>query len=98
MELRFQSLLLLNLFHLLLRITCRTSSRCNSTREMYPALDEKIVTGTALADKVLLRQVSSQEFAEKKHLESFWCVNSATVHHLESICNLLVLYKNPKDG
>ncbi|RAL51357.1 hypothetical protein DM860_010859 [Cuscuta australis] len=54
---------------------------CNSIREMYPALDEKFVMGTALADKVLLRQVSSQEFAEKKHLESFWWVNSASVHH-----------------
>nr|GMC96743.1 protein DYAD-like [Ipomoea batatas] len=55
---------------------------CNSMREMYPALDEKFVMGTALADKVLYRQVPSQEFAEKKHLESFWLVSSASVNHL----------------
>ncbi|CAH9094707.1 unnamed protein product [Cuscuta epithymum] len=58
----------------------------NSMREMYPALDEKFVMGTALADKVLLRQVPSQEFAEKKHLESFWLVDSISAsidqHHL----------------
>lgn len=48
----------------------------NSTREMYPALDEKFVMGTALANKVLLREVPSQEFTEKKHLHSFWLLNS----------------------
>lgn len=48
----------------------------NSTREMYPAFDEKFVMGTALANKVLLRQVPSQAFAEKKHLHSFWLLNS----------------------
>lgn len=48
----------------------------NSIREMYPALDEKFVMGTALADKVLLRQVPSQEFAANKHLEGFWLVNT----------------------
>ncbi|MCD7468749.1 hypothetical protein HAX54_007187 [Datura stramonium] len=50
----------------------------NSTREMYPALDEKFVMGTALATKVLLRQIPSQEFAEKKHLHTFWLVNSTS--------------------
>ncbi|KAL3521401.1 hypothetical protein ACH5RR_019550 [Cinchona calisaya] len=50
----------------------------NSIREMYPALDEKFVMGTALAAKVLIRQVPSQEFAEIKHLEGFWLVNAAT--------------------
>ncbi|GKA24869.1 hypothetical protein Tco_0710902 [Tanacetum coccineum] len=44
--------------------------------EMYPALDEKFVMGIKLARKVLKRQVPSQEFAEKKHLEDFWLVNS----------------------
>nr|XP_016502171.1 PREDICTED: protein DYAD-like [Nicotiana tabacum] len=51
----------------------------NSKREMYPAFDEKFVMGTALASKVLLRQVPSQEFAEKKHLHSFWLVNYTTL-------------------
>lgn len=44
----------------------------SGVREMYPALDEKFVMGTKLARKVLLRQVPSKEFAEKKHLECFW--------------------------
>ncbi|KAI3712578.1 hypothetical protein L1987_71137 [Smallanthus sonchifolius] len=48
----------------------------NGITEMYPALDEKFVMGTKLARKVLLRQVPSQEFAEKKHLEGFWLVNT----------------------
>ncbi|KAJ8552826.1 hypothetical protein K7X08_020219 [Anisodus acutangulus] len=48
----------------------------NSTREMYPALDEKFVMGTALASKVLLRQVPTHEFAEKKNLHTFWLLNS----------------------
>ncbi|XP_023755621.1 protein DYAD [Lactuca sativa] len=43
--------------------------------EMYPALDEKFVMGVKLAGKVLFRQVPSQEFAEKKHLQNFWLVN-----------------------
>ncbi|CAN4080732.1 unnamed protein product [Withania somnifera] len=51
----------------------------NSTQEMYPGFDEKFVMGTALANKVLLRQVPSQEFAEKKHLHSFWLLNSTLV-------------------
>ncbi|KAL8224029.1 hypothetical protein R6Q57_019504 [Mikania cordata] len=45
-------------------------------KEMYPALDEKFVMGTKLARKVLLRQVPSKEFADKKHLEDFWLVNT----------------------
>ncbi|KAK4351170.1 hypothetical protein RND71_030483 [Anisodus tanguticus] len=48
----------------------------NISREMYPAFDEKFVMGTALASKVLLRQVPSHEFAEKKNLHSFWLLNS----------------------
>ncbi|CDP05355.1 unnamed protein product [Coffea canephora] len=52
----------------------------NSIREMYPALDEKFVMGTALAAKVLLRQIPSQEFAENKHLEGFWLVNATAVN------------------
>lgn len=51
----------------------------NSIREMYPALDEKFMMGTALAAKVLLRQVPSQQFAENKHLEGFWLVNAAAI-------------------
>ncbi|KAH0761681.1 hypothetical protein KY290_017754 [Solanum tuberosum] len=51
----------------------------NSTREMYPAFDEKFLMGTALANKVLLRQVPSLEFAEKKHLHSFWLMNSTNL-------------------
>lgn len=51
----------------------------NSIREMYPALDEKFMMGTALAAKVLLRQVPSQQFAEIKHLEGFWLVNTAAI-------------------
>ncbi|XP_076944345.1 protein DYAD-like [Bidens hawaiensis] len=47
----------------------------NGVTEMYPALDEKFVMGVKLARKVLLRQVPSQEFAEKKHLKDFWLVN-----------------------
>ncbi|KAJ9553256.1 hypothetical protein OSB04_017301 [Centaurea solstitialis] len=47
----------------------------NGISEMYPALDEKFVMGIKLASKVLLRQVPSQEFAQKKHLEDFWLVN-----------------------
>ncbi|KAJ0788949.1 putative protein DYAD/AMEIO [Helianthus annuus] len=56
----------------------------NGITEMYPALDEKFVMGTKLARKVLLRQVPSQEFAEKKHLEGFWLVktNSQLGSHL----------------
>lgn len=42
---------------------------------MYPALDEKFVMGIKIARKVLNRQVPSQEFAQKKHLEDFWMVN-----------------------
>ncbi|GJZ20776.1 hypothetical protein Tco_0557366 [Tanacetum coccineum] len=38
--------------------------------------DENFVMGIKLARKVLKRQVPSQEFAEKKHLEGFWLVNS----------------------
>ncbi|XP_060206298.1 protein DYAD-like [Lycium barbarum] len=51
----------------------------NSSREMYPALDEKFVMGIALANKVLLRQVPSHEFTEKKHLHSFWLLNSTNL-------------------
>ncbi|KAI7750224.1 hypothetical protein M8C21_025751, partial [Ambrosia artemisiifolia] len=50
----------------------------NGITEMYPALDEKFMMGTKLARKVLLRQVPSQEFAEKKHLEGFWVVKTNT--------------------
>ncbi|KAI3687524.1 hypothetical protein L1987_81221 [Smallanthus sonchifolius] len=48
----------------------------NGITKMYHALDEKFVMGTKLAREVLLRQVPSQEFAEKKHLEGFWLVNT----------------------
>ncbi|GJV80906.1 hypothetical protein Tco_1516776 [Tanacetum coccineum] len=37
--------------------------------------DENFVMGIKLARKVLKRQVPSQEFAEKKHLEGFWLKN-----------------------
>ncbi|GKC50868.1 putative reverse transcriptase domain-containing protein, partial [Tanacetum coccineum] len=37
---------------------------------------ENFVMGIKLVRKVLKRQVPSQEFAEKKHLEGFWLVNS----------------------
>ncbi|PWA88412.1 protein DYAD [Artemisia annua] len=53
----------------------KTYFGCGIT-EMYPALDEKFVMGIKLARKVLKRQVPSQEFAEKKHLEGFWLVKS----------------------
>ncbi|CAI9092016.1 OLC1v1027147C1 [Oldenlandia corymbosa var. corymbosa] len=56
----------------------------NIIEEMYPALDEKFVMGTALAAKVLRRRVPSQQFAESKHLKSFWLVNAATVDASES--------------
>ncbi|KAA8539778.1 hypothetical protein F0562_026470 [Nyssa sinensis] len=46
---------------------------------MYPALDEKFVMGPKLAGKVLFREVPSQEFSEKKDLEEFWLVNSASI-------------------
>ncbi|GJW31575.1 disease resistance protein [Tanacetum coccineum] len=44
-----------------------------------PALDENFVMGIKLARKVLKRQVPSQEFAEKKHLEGFW-LEASYVH------------------
>ncbi|CAK9139926.1 unnamed protein product [Ilex paraguariensis] len=52
---------------------------CNRVKEMYPELDKKFVMGTKLAGKVLLRQVPTQEFHEKKHFEGFWLVNYASV-------------------
>lgn len=51
----------------------------NSSRGIYPEMDEKFVMGIVLATKVLHRQVSSLEFAEKKHLEGFWLVKAALV-------------------
>lgn len=55
----------------------------NSIREMYPELEEKFVMGTVLAAKVLRREVPSNEFAEKKHLEGFWLVKAASVDVME---------------
>ncbi|GKD74421.1 hypothetical protein Tco_1332703 [Tanacetum coccineum] len=39
-------------------------------------VDENFVMRIKLARKLLKRQVPSQKFAEKKHLEGFWLVNS----------------------
>lgn len=50
----------------------------NSIGEIYPELDDKFVMGTALAAKVLLRQVPSHEFAENKHLKDFWLVRASS--------------------
>lgn len=54
-----------------------TSYFRNSIREMHPALDEKLVMGTALAAKVPLQQVASQQFTEDKHLQGFWLFTAA---------------------
>nr|XP_016465105.1 PREDICTED: protein DYAD-like [Nicotiana tabacum] len=70
----------------------------NSKREMYPAFDEKFVMGTALASKVLLRQVPSQEFAEKKHLHSFWLVNYTTLGAVPAAKNGICLSQLKVNG
>lgn len=65
---------------------------------MYPAFDEKFVMGTALASKVLLRQVPSQEFAEKKHLHSFWLVNYTTLGAVPAAKNGICLSQLKVNG
>lgn len=46
-----------------------------STRETHPALDEKFVMGTILAEKVLLRLIPEVIFAEQKDSVGFWLIN-----------------------
>lgn len=42
---------------------------------MSPELDEQFVMGTNAAGEVLRRSVPSSEFAQQRHLDSFWLVS-----------------------
>lgn len=53
------------------------TSYFRNSREMYPALDEKLVMGTGLGAKVPLHQVPCQQFVEDKHLQDFCLFNAA---------------------
>lgn len=62
-----------------------------SKRETHPALDEKFVMETEVAEKVLVRLVPAEIFSEQKSLEAFWLISSSAAGSFKD--NVTVTYK-----
>ncbi|KAL6541719.1 hypothetical protein OROGR_011205 [Orobanche gracilis] len=52
-----------------------------STRETHPALDEKLVMGIVLAEKVLVKLVEAEMYSSEKSLVTFWMTDTSADHH-----------------
>ncbi|KAH9615834.1 hypothetical protein KSS87_006413 [Heliosperma pusillum] len=65
---------------------------------LYPATDEKYVTETTLAVRLLGRQISSREFVQHRHSQSFWLTKSFEAQPLPLLPSANASNSDAKNG